>query len=127
HGDNQIESFRSADGLSQSTVHTLCEDREGSLWAGTKHGLDQFVDRRTLPFTSSEGLPSNNTGPVSEDAPGRDSASPQSPTIWVGTLGAGLSHFDRHHFSGTITAKDGLPSNAIYSLGGDAHGDLWVG
>jgi ligand-binding sensor domain-containing protein/signal transduction histidine kinase len=121
---HHIDSFRSSDGLSQSTVYTLCEDREGSLWAGTKHGLDQLVDRRTLPFTASEGLPSNNTGPVSESGAAGSTA---APSIWVGTLGAGLSRFEANHFQPAVTTKDGLPSDTIYALAGDPQGDLWVG
>jgi signal transduction histidine kinase/ligand-binding sensor domain-containing protein len=119
---HHIDSFRSTDGLSQSTVYTLCEDREGSIWAGTKHGLDQFVDRRTLPFTASEGLPSNNTGPVSEVGTDAHDAS-----IWVGTLGAGLSRFDGHRFLPALTSRDGLPSDDIFALAGDRQGDLWAG
>jgi len=57
-----IESFRPQDGLSQSTVYSLYEDREGSLWVATKHGLNQFLDGLTIPYTTSEGLPSTTPG-----------------------------------------------------------------
>ena len=55
---DEIESFRPQDGLSQSTVYAVYEDREGSLWVATKHGLNQFLDGRSIPYTTSEGLPS---------------------------------------------------------------------
>ncbi len=84
---------------------------------GTKRGLNQFVDRRTLPFTTSEGLPSNDTGPVFQDPRG---------VIWVGTLGAGLARFDGRK-SSVLTRRDGLSSNSILALAGDAKGTLWVG
>ncbi|WP_254508023.1 sensor histidine kinase [Anatilimnocola floriformis] len=115
---DRLESFQSRDGLSQSTALALCEDHEGSLWVGTKYGLNQFVDRRTLlPFTTSEGLPSNDTGPVLQTEQG---------DIWVGTLDAGLAKFAGREFALAATLQAELPSQRILSLAGDA-GDLWIG
>jgi signal transduction histidine kinase/streptogramin lyase len=70
-----------------------------------------------VPYTTSEGLPSNNTGPVLQDHRGN---------VWVGTLDAGLARFDGHRFS-SITTQQGLPSNSIYALTEDRDGALWVG
>ena len=113
----EVESFRPDDGLSQSTVYALYEDREGTLWVGTGHGLNQFLDGRATPYTTSEGLPSNNAGPVLRDHAGG---------IWVGTLGAGLARFDGRRFT-TLTTRDGLASNRVLALAEDARGSLWVG
>lgn len=112
-----VESFRTEDGLSQSTVYSLYEDREGSLWVGTKRGLNQFIDGRSIPISMSEGLPSNHTGAILQDHRG---------TIWVGTLGAGLCRFEDGRCQ-ILTAKDGLAGNYIYSLAEDNAGDVWVG
>lgn len=113
-----FESFRSRDGLSQSTVFTICEDHEGSMWVGTKNGLNQMLDRRTIPFTTSEGLPSNDMGPILQDRSGK---------IWVGTLDAGLTLFDEERFLGSFSEESGLPSDQIISLAEGHSGDLWVG
>ncbi|MGE5192104.1 MAG: two-component regulator propeller domain-containing protein, partial [Deltaproteobacteria bacterium] len=117
HGD-QRESFRTRDGLSQSTVYSLCEDHEGGMWVGTKHGLNQFVDRRTIPLTASEGLPSNDTGAVLQD---------QAGTVWVGTLGKGLARYDGRRCVPALTARDGLPGDTIVALADGGSGDLWIG
>lgn len=111
------DSFRPPDGLSQSTAQAVFEDREGSLWVGTKRGLNQFVNGRSIPYTSSEGLPSNETGPVLQDSSG---------VIWAGTLDAGLAHFDGRLFV-KMTSIDGLPSNIVRTLAEDADHSLWVG
>ncbi|MEI9813207.1 MAG: two-component regulator propeller domain-containing protein [Acidobacteriota bacterium] len=72
------DSFLPRDGLSQSSALSLLEDREGSLWVGTKRGLNQFADGRIVLYSASEGLPSNEAGPVLQDSKG---------VIWAGTLG----------------------------------------
>lgn len=112
------DRFQSKDGLSQSTVYTLCEDHELSLWAGTKHGLDQFTDRRTVPFTVTEGLPSNDTGPVLEGHRG---------SVWIGSIGAGLTRYDRRRGFQTLTTAHDLASDTIRALAASSNGDTWVG
>ncbi len=105
------------DGLSHSVVLSLYEDKEGTLWAGTKDGLDQFTDSKVTPYTTAEGLSSNDAGPVLQDKEGR---------LWIGTLGGGLNVFDRGRFT-HLTKRDGLLGNTILSLEADDAGDLWVG
>jgi ligand-binding sensor domain-containing protein len=47
--------------------------------------------------------------------------------VWVGTWGAGLSHFNGKQFE-VFTQKDGLPSNHVFMLKKDtASGGLWIG
>jgi signal transduction histidine kinase/ligand-binding sensor domain-containing protein len=106
-----IDTFRSGDGLSQSTVFAIREDREGSLWVGTKHGLNQFLDRRVIPYTTTEGLPSNDVGAVYGNASG---------TTWVGTLDAPLARFDGRAFTP-------LPARGARALTDDGAGGLWAG
>jgi ligand-binding sensor domain-containing protein/signal transduction histidine kinase len=113
----EIDTFQGRDALSQSTVYGTFQDREGSLWIATKHGLNQFLDGRTVPVTIREGLASNNTGPILQDAAG---------VIWVGTLDAGLSRFDGQGFS-ILNTANGLPSNRVNAFARAPHGALWIG
>ena len=98
-----IDSFGIFKGLSHRTVNAIMEDHEGSLWVGTKQGLNQFVERRAVPFTTNEGLPSNRSGPICQDS---------SDTVWSGTLDAGLAYFDGDRFV-SLSSKDGLVGNQI--------------
>ncbi|HWL11279.1 MAG TPA: two-component regulator propeller domain-containing protein, partial [Planctomicrobium sp.] len=116
--DTELEAFRTRDGLSQSTACSLLVDREDSLWVGTKNGLNQFVDRRTIPLTTSEGLGSNDAGPILQDPDG---------TIWMGTIGSGLGMFDGRRCVMKYTTRDGLPSNHIFSLIPGGNGKKWIG
>ncbi|HEX4748061.1 MAG TPA: two-component regulator propeller domain-containing protein, partial [Bryobacteraceae bacterium] len=95
----------------------LYMDREGTLWAGTKDGLDQFTDGSVTPYTTNEGLLSNETGPVLEDRSGR---------LWVGTLGWGLNIMENGHVH-ALTTRNGLAGDVILSLELGKDGDLWVG
>jgi ligand-binding sensor domain-containing protein len=47
-------------------------------------------------------------------------------SVWVGTWGGGLAHFDGKSFR-NYTTKDGLPGNHVFMLHRTASGDMWVG
>jgi ligand-binding sensor domain-containing protein len=47
-------------------------------------------------------------------------------TVWAGTWGGGLAHFDGKSFR-NYTVKDGLPGNHVFMLHQAANGDLWIG
>jgi ligand-binding sensor domain-containing protein len=47
-------------------------------------------------------------------------------TVWAGTWGGGLAHFDGKQFK-NYTVKDGLPGNHVFMLHQSAKGDLWIG
>ena len=102
---------------------TLCEDRDGNLWAGTYgdgvfcfsegKGYKQFgfqSDNRT-------GLLSNLINQIFEDSSG---------TLWFATEG-GLCRYDkdRLRFS-SFTTADGFPSNVVYCILEDGKKNLWI-
>lgn len=116
-GAGDFSVYRTRDGLSHSLVLSLYIDREGTLWAGTKDGLDQFTNGNVTPYTTNEGLLSNETGPVLEDRADR---------LWVGTLGWGLNVFEQGHVR-AVTTKNGLANDTVLSLELDSNGDLWAG
>ncbi len=47
-------------------------------------------------------------------------------TVWAGTWGGGLAHFDGKTFR-NYTVSDGLPGNHVFMLHQTAKGDLWIG
>ena len=56
----------------------------------TKNGLNQFLEGAATRYSSSEGLPSNNPGPVFQDHQG---------ILWAGSLDGGLSRFSGNGFT----------------------------
>jgi len=47
-------------------------------------------------------------------------------TVWCGTWGGGLSHFDGNKWT-TYTTKEGLPGNHVFMLNKGKDGNLWIG
>ncbi len=116
-----------AQGLSQSTVQCMAQDRRGFLWIGTSDGLNLYdgygfkVYKRDSrdPFS----LAGNNVMTLAEDRAG---------ALWVGTRASGLSRFNRED-GGFMTFRHdpedvaSLSDNKVYSIAEDSQGRLWVG
>ena len=109
--------FTHDDGLSSDQVYALFEDREGTIWAATSDGLDEFRDFPVTTLTTQEGLSSATATSVLAARDG---------SVWIGTVD-GLNRWD--HGRATIyreRGNPGLPDDAIESLFEDERGRTWV-
>ncbi|SEL74286.1 hybrid sensor histidine kinase/response regulator transcription factor [Parapedobacter koreensis] len=114
------------DGLSQSSVFSICQDYLGFMWVGTRDGLNRYDARniniyRNIP-TDSASLTDNYILSLLEDSKKR---------LWVGTA-AGLNQYDRqrdrfvrfplaNNQSGNTTSEP-----IISAIVEDRHGRVWV-
>ncbi|HXB67434.1 MAG TPA: two-component regulator propeller domain-containing protein [Candidatus Acidoferrales bacterium] len=100
-------------------VRRLKQTPDGYLWLATRTGLLRFDGVRFSAFKAGaeEGLESSTMQDLVVDPDG---------SIWIATLGGGLSHYVAGKFH-TYTVKDGLPADDINSLYRDSRGTLWVG
>jgi two-component system sensor histidine kinase/response regulator len=98
---------------SRTVVEEFCQDRELGLWIATSRGVFRLKDGKTTLYTTRQGLSSDFSLHVYEDAQGN---------LWVGNQGA-LDKYNRDSdsFSQTQSAKG---VNAIYA---DREGSLWIG
>ena len=72
------------DGLSQPNVTALLSDQRGSLWIGTRNGLNRFERQEITVYTAqADSLPGNFVRGLSESSDG---------TVWVMTA-RGLSRY----------------------------------
>jgi len=127
YGKNiRFEQFSLEEGLSQSVVNAILQDRNGFLWVGTDDGLNRFDGYN---FTTYKPDPNNifslsdrSITTIVEDAQGY---------LWIGTRQGGLNRYDPVtgrfiHFIKNAENEKSITSNFIYSLCLD-EGGLWVG
>lgn len=96
-------------------VTTIYEDRDGDIWLGGSTGIERLRNGMFTTYSTAQGLPSENNGPVYVDAEGR---------TWFAPLSGGLYWLQDEHV-GRITVA-GLDSDVVYSIsGGD--GEVWIG
>lgn len=104
-------------GLSQSTIRSILLDNQGTLWLGTKRGVNAFKQHKFTSYYYLPGdtlsIPDNEINTITQDSTGQ---------VWVGTA-EGLSVYDRQqdkfirkHQGGIYSSS--ATSNAIY-FGGD--------
>ena len=104
--------------ISQNSVLSLLQTRDGYLWAGTYEGLCRFDGRHFTVFDKSNTPEMRNNGMLVM-AEGPDGA------LWVGTPNGLLCR--RNGAFRNFGAGDGLASDFILSLCPDADGGLWIG
>ena len=100
-------------------VRRLSQTPDGYLWLATRMGLKRFDGVRfSTYFAGSEkGLESSTTQDLLVDGDG---------SLWIATLGGGISHYQRGAFQ-AVTSRDALPSEDVESLYRDRSGVLWEG
>ncbi|MBL1213737.1 MAG: hypothetical protein HND52_10310 [Ignavibacteriae bacterium] len=105
------------DGLVQSQVTCMLEDRGGNLWIGTFGGLSRWDGIHFENFHTQDGLPSQDV---------RCSFEIQDGTLLFGTNGGGLGIFDRGSFT-ILDTSDGLPDNTVRTICQNIHGQIIIG
>jgi signal transduction histidine kinase/ligand-binding sensor domain-containing protein len=96
-------------------VNAVFEDRDGDIWYGGPRGIQRLRDAAFTPYTSIQGLPPANNGPIYADSAGM---------TWFAPASGGLYWLDRGQVR--HMAKSDLDKDVIYSIdGGDD--ELWIG
>ncbi|MFQ5605495.1 MAG: two-component regulator propeller domain-containing protein [bacterium] len=114
-------------GLSQSTVYGILQDRDGFMWFGTQDGLNKFDGYEFTVFkhdkADSTSLSDNYINCLYED---------HSGTLWIGTFSGGLNQFDKNtgqfiRYQHNPADSTCLSKNNVHTIFEDRTNQLWIG
>lgn len=124
----RFEHINKEDGLSQNTITTIMQDKDGFLWFGTRDGLNRYDGYQIVVFRhnpkDTNSINDNNIGAIAQVNNG---------DIWVGTRSGGISiyHPQTNQFSHLThdpqNPDNTLSHNVIRSIFEDSNGVIWIG
>lgn len=125
--DIRFDRLTVNDGLSQSTVNAILQDRYGYMWFGTQDGLNRFdgynffIFRNDIDDTTT--ISDNWIWCIFEDHLGE---------MWIGTYHGGLNRYDRNKnkfksYRHNILDSLSISGNNISCITEDKKGIIWVG
>lgn len=125
--DGTAPSFERIDrssGLSNLSVSSIIQDKDGFIWFGTQGGLNRYDGRNFKMYTNnpydSTGLNHNLIQTMTYDA--------DEHIIWIGTY-QGVSRFDiaTDTFKHYTVEDNGLSNPVVVAIEKDADGTIWAG
>ena len=115
----RFKNYTIADGLSQSSVSTIVQDKYGSLWFGTQDGLNRFDGQNFENFLSD-----NQDG--IENSYIHTSFKDKSACLWFGTANGLTSYNPTLEKFTSFQIKNGLALQ-VETITEDKRGNLWLG
>ena len=107
----QFFQINAKDGISQSVIRCLLEDKFGYIWIGTEDGLNKYDGK---DFSVYKNVPDDPTSISYNDITAIDEA--PDGTLWIGTNGGGVNIYSRE--TGYFTT---LHNKSISSRGSRVH------
>ncbi len=116
-------------GIHKDRVRSIQPNAQGNLWIGTSEGLEYF-DLETIRFRHfhpKEGRPHSLSHENIQVV-----LLTSETSLWIGTKGGGLNHFNPQTYENEIYAYDpsnpaSLSGDHVISLIQDPSGNLWIG
>lgn len=120
----RLKNISTTDGLSQSSVIAIHQDKFGQMWFGTRDGLNKYDGSRFTIFrndvTDKSSISNNDILAIEEDNSGK---------IWVGTYN-GLNCYDpvTNKFTRYLHTKANhtISNNAVWSMK-EIGSEMWFG
>jgi ligand-binding sensor domain-containing protein/signal transduction histidine kinase len=115
------------DGLSQSNVTAILQDRRGFMWFATRDGLNRYDGNAFVVYKHNPNDPGSLSANYLQDLMEDDQG-----YLWIATLTGGADKFDprterfiryRHDPSNSNT----ISGDSVYSIARDSRGYLWFG
>ena len=112
-------------GLSNSTIEAIFQDKRGFIWFGTRDGLNRYDGYQMTVYRydprDSNSISDNYIRYIYED---------RHNTLWIGTIN-GLNRFDPErnkfiHYKHNPADGGSLSNNLVNCICEDQKGDLWI-
>jgi len=111
-------------------VYGIAVDAKGRVWFGTEGGVSMFDGKSWRAWTEKDGLGSPQVAHSGEGGGKKNYVfavhAAKDGSLWAGTWGGGAARFDGERWT-SVTAKDGLAGNVVYSIAQEPGGALWFG
>ncbi len=114
-------------GLSQSTVNSIVQDKQGFMWFGTQDGLNRYDGYSILVFkhsaSNSNSLADDNAFSLINDRDG---------DLWIGTRYHGLDRYEISknrfiHYKHNEVNNTTISDDYITTIFEDSEGAIWAG
>lgn len=109
-----FQHYSVQDGLPQSNVSSVVQDKKGFLWIGTESGLSRFDGIHFVNFSSADGLADSRISALFIDKDNR---------LWIGHENGMISVRDKDVF---IKSLNHLDCKKIFSIIQDKKGRIWL-
>ncbi len=122
-----FDHITAEEGLSQSDINCIYQDKQGFMWFGTHDGLNKYDGYEFTVYNPDSNKLSNINSNLIYTIVGDE-----DDNLWIGTTGSGLNYFDRT--TETFTAfryekgnTKSLDNDHISILYKDSKNRLWIG
>ncbi len=121
-----FEQISTEQGLSNSLVTTIIQDKQGFIWVGTEAGLNRYDGYRFKTFNTDPddiySIQGRTIGILFEDHEG---------LLWMTFSTGGLSYFNPktekfYNFQANKNIANGLSDNSVNTIFEDKKGNIWV-
>ena len=125
--DLKFTHLTTDDGLSQNSIYTILQDRQGFMWFATQDGLNRYDGNSFVVYkhnpSDPETLSSNYIQDLIEDDNGY---------LWITTINGGVNQFDPTTERFTRYRHDpdnpnSISGDGVLSVTQDSRGYLWFG
>lgn len=120
-----LETFELPNAEPGNHVQAIVQDHYGFMWFGSQYGLHRWDGNQFKTFLHDPANPQSISGDYIESI-----LVAKDGTLWIGTWGAGLNHFDQktgkfvRYYHGR---HNGLSSNFVNAMVEDRDGVVWIG
>lgn len=119
-----FEIIDRSSGLSNLSISSIIQDRDGFIWFGTQGGLNRYDGREMKVISNnpfdSEGLVHNLIQTMYYDS--------ELHEIWIGTYqGISRYHIENNTFTNYTVEENQLSNPVVVAIVKDLNGDIWAG